>query len=61
MNIQDYIKRGYVVRLKSGGPEMTVEDTYLEYHGFKARCVWFEGTTCFREDFPALSLLFIRK
>jgi uncharacterized protein YodC (DUF2158 family) len=41
------IKAGDVVRLKSGGPDMTVQDTgdYLMSGGTgnDAKCVWFDG------------------
>lgn len=40
-------KAGDVVRLKSGGPDMTVEDIGKYGMGAttdRAKCVWFEGT-----------------
>lgn len=40
------IEKGDVVRLKSGGPEMTVEDTgnYLRSAGIEdgVKCTWFD-------------------
>ena len=41
------IKIGDVVRLKSGGPRMTVEDLSGEY----ASCVWFENSRALRGEF----------
>jgi len=48
------IKVGDVVRLKSGGPDMTVEaiedDQYVS-------CVWFQGNNVLRNTFGAPLLL----
>ena len=38
---------GDVVKLKSGGPNMTVDVPA----GSRYICVWFEGNTCRRETF----------
>ena len=52
------LKEGTVVRLKSGGPDMTVSG---EEHIFgngtgKVRCQWFEGTKMMQGTFPEISL-----
>jgi uncharacterized protein YodC (DUF2158 family) len=44
---------GDVVRLKSGGPEMTV--LYLK-DGDKVKITWFDGRAPFEAIFPAISL-----
>jgi uncharacterized protein YodC (DUF2158 family) len=36
--MEQTFKKGDIVRLKSGGPEMTVEQTFQNYC---VRCVWF--------------------
>jgi uncharacterized protein YodC (DUF2158 family) len=46
------MKVGDTVRLKSGGPLMTVE--ILEEG--TAHCVWFNGTTAIRGGFPVAAL-----
>ncbi|MCH7905301.1 MAG: DUF2158 domain-containing protein [Armatimonadetes bacterium] len=44
MNEQTDIKAGDTVRLKSGGPTMTV-DSIGDYMGSRlANCIWFSGT-----------------
>lgn len=50
------IKVGDVVQLKSGGPEMTV-DEIEPYNGIpKARCSWFDGPKKDVGVFPLTSL-----
>jgi uncharacterized protein YodC (DUF2158 family) len=46
-------KVGDVVRLKSGGPAMTVESTI---GGSECMCMWFEGTTLRKKAFPTEAL-----
>jgi uncharacterized protein YodC (DUF2158 family) len=46
------IRAGDVVRLKSGGPAMTVESM----GGEKALCVWFEGSKPFKQMFQLTAL-----
>ena len=54
----DEIKKGDIVKLKSGGPVMTVEDIK---DGKYATCVWFDvtttGTTFKRADFDLITLM----
>jgi uncharacterized protein YodC (DUF2158 family) len=38
------IKIGSIVRLKSGGPNMTVEAIFLDHGGAWVRCSWFDDT-----------------
>jgi uncharacterized protein YodC (DUF2158 family) len=53
----DEFKAGDTVKLKSGGPFMTIE-SISEYNGIKkARCVWFdEKGTRFSELFALATL-----
>lgn len=44
---------GDVVRLKSGGPKMTVDDVFQEGN---MRCQWFAGSKLEYGVFPAASL-----
>lgn len=53
------LAKGDVVRVKSGGPRMTVEKTGQFGGGMSGRsefqgavCVWFDGTSVKRESFP---------
>jgi uncharacterized protein YodC (DUF2158 family) len=43
---------GDTVRLKSGGPVMTVEWTDNTVAGIRAACVWFDGPRTVRDNFP---------
>lgn len=49
----DSIKAGDTVRLKSGGPEMTVE--WVDQH--EAYCVWFSGPEPKGQKFTITSLI----
>jgi uncharacterized protein YodC (DUF2158 family) len=52
----DAFKVGDTVRLKSGGPTMTVENTG-DFHGKPfVNCVWFEKSKCERGQFPPEAL-----
>lgn len=54
------LKPGDVVRLKSGGPKMTID--MLPVEGFKsASCVWFEGTVCNKAFIQPESLVRVRR
>jgi uncharacterized protein YodC (DUF2158 family) len=46
--------QGDVVRLKSGGPDMTVEE--IDAQG-NVICVWFQGSLVKRQGFAAALLL----
>jgi len=46
------IKLGDVVKLKSGGPKMTVR----EITNNRAYCDWFDGTNSKKDNFPLTSL-----
>jgi uncharacterized protein YodC (DUF2158 family) len=48
------VRVGAVVKLKSGGPPMTVESMI---GGSECLCVWFEGTTVQRRPFPTETLI----
>jgi uncharacterized protein YodC (DUF2158 family) len=52
------IKAGDVVRLKSGGPQMTVAKTGVPAgrEGQHAWCDWFEGKKVMNGVFPVTSL-----
>ncbi len=50
-------KRGDVVRLKSGGPAMTVEHVGAGLDNTRmVDCVWFQGTQTVRGNFAADAL-----
>lgn len=49
-------KKGDVVRLKSGGPTMTVEDT-AGYDDGKIRCAWFAKDEVKSSKFHPTSLV----
>ncbi len=51
----DIIQPGDVVRLKSGGPDMTVKEIYAEDQ--EAVCIWFENKTKrMEENFPLVTI-----
>ena len=51
------LKAGEVVRLKSGGPKMTIQDVgNYSTMGLAAKCVWFEASKR-HEDVFALAML----
>ncbi|MEI8668854.1 DUF2158 domain-containing protein [Pseudoalteromonas sp. B131b] len=51
------LKAGDIVKLKSGGPDMTVQGKGIV--GFK--CQWFAGKKLERGDFPEESLEMVKK
>jgi len=54
--MNDKIKAGDVVELKSGGPEMTV-DSIGDHQGIEsAFCTWFDGNKKYSAAFPLTSL-----
>jgi uncharacterized protein YodC (DUF2158 family) len=50
------IAAGKRVRLKSGGPPMTVEQLGDRYGEPVANCAWFDGKALKRESFPLPAL-----
>jgi uncharacterized protein YodC (DUF2158 family) len=52
----DEIKKGDTVKLKSGGPTMTVHDVKDVKDEKIANCVWFDGSTPKRENFDLVTL-----
>ena len=50
---------GRTVRLKSGGPIMTVENVETEKTELQARCVWFDDRNQPREGIYAFSSLVV--
>lgn len=60
------MKSGDVVRLRSGGPEMTVYKVSNAYgDGDSARCAWFtegdNGLECREDNFPVPTLEMVRE
>jgi uncharacterized protein YodC (DUF2158 family) len=51
--MSDQFEVGDVVKLKSGGEKMTIEE--IEDDGYVS-CVWFEGSQVQRETFTAATL-----
>lgn len=47
----DEINKGDIVQLKSGGPEMTVNEIRDTVDGKAAECIWQDGTKTQREVF----------
>jgi len=56
----DEFKLGMVVRLKSGGPELTVIEINPEMKG-SIICQWFSGSKFEIESFPPESLMIIKE
>jgi uncharacterized protein YodC (DUF2158 family) len=50
------IKAGDIVKLKSGGPTMTVEKIDMWNGALRARCSWFNGSDN-KYDFPSVVAL----
>ncbi len=55
------ITAGSVVRLKSGGPKMTVEEVKPWSGKVLAYCNWFEGSESKSNSFPLTSLEIVSK
>jgi len=54
--MEQQIKSGDVVQLKSGGPHMTVSNLHEWQGRTEANCDWFEGTKPMSGSFPLTSL-----
>jgi uncharacterized protein YodC (DUF2158 family) len=50
-------KTGDIVRLKSGGPEMTVDESLLSLDGKKVHCLWFAREKLESGDFSPEALI----
>jgi uncharacterized protein YodC (DUF2158 family) len=50
-------KTGAIVRLKSGGPDMTVSDPSVPSSPGRVRCQWFSGRKMESGMFPGESLV----
>ena len=60
MASEEIFKVGQIVRLKSGGPEMTVESE-REWHGkYSYKCQWFAGRKLESGNFPHDSLELVK-
>jgi uncharacterized protein YodC (DUF2158 family) len=57
MESEERFKIGQIVRLKSGGPEMTVENVYKD---MSYGCQWFAGRKLVCGGFPHDSLEIIK-
>jgi uncharacterized protein YodC (DUF2158 family) len=55
------LRVGDIVRLKSGGPEMTIE--YIGKFVVKdgAKCVWFDGKKRYEDIFPLPTLSLVKR
>lgn len=53
----DPIKAGDVVKLKSGGPSMTVDSVFEDWGALAAICSWFDGKGIKQNRFPVTSLV----
>lgn len=54
--LENKFEVGQVVKLKSGGPDMTIQDFYTEKFSGKYRCQWFAGKKLENGVFPEQSL-----
>ena len=52
--MSEQLKVGDVVKLKSGGVKMTIEE--IDNDG-NVSCVWFDGTQLQRGEFPEITLM----
>ncbi len=56
MSDEPIFEPGNVVRLKSGGPRMTVEANIDNLGEAVVSCSWFDGTKLTRGNFPPAAL-----
>ena len=64
MSRQDKFKPGDIVKLKSGGPDMTIQEEQQISSGGKTGkywCQWFAGKKLERGNFPADSIELSKK
>jgi uncharacterized protein YodC (DUF2158 family) len=55
--VAEKFRRGELVRLKSGGPIMTVQEVFFSpFKGKEYRCQWFVGDQYKSKIFPGESL-----
>jgi uncharacterized protein YodC (DUF2158 family) len=62
--IEQEIKPGDIVILKSGGPQMTVEhvsESSDSLDRIRAHCMWSTSTQVFRHEFPVVCLRNLQK
>jgi uncharacterized protein YodC (DUF2158 family) len=52
----DQLQVGDIVKLKSGGPDMTVESFDDSIVGMYVNCVWFDGSEVKRNRFPTAAV-----
>ncbi len=50
------MKVGDIVRLRSGGPKMTVTAVVDDYGTPTVRCAWFDGSRQSQASFPAAAV-----
>jgi len=64
MNNQKKLQVGDIVKLKSGGPDMTIKDVHTDIHDEEIgtyRCQWFAGKKLDNGVFPLESLITVTK
>ncbi len=55
--VKNQFEQGTIVKLKSGGPPMTVDSTRTGHGGGRVHTSWFEGTHLNQGDFGVDSLV----
>lgn len=56
MPVVSNLHLGNVVRLRSGGPNMTVEREPVKAEDTAIQCIWFDGGVARRDQFPRKTL-----
>lgn len=59
--MENTIRLGDVVALKSGGPMMTVDSVEDRYGTTSAYCTWFDGKKKQTDAFPVMSVEIVEK
>lgn len=54
------LEKGNVVRLKSGGPDMTIDNIDLSPLSDHVRCIWFSGHELRSGNFSSASLEIVK-